>query len=428
MKNLWPKLRGMEKLEFIALLGLVFSFPLFETPKTILFVAYVMLWVINHFRRHEWGGRWNAWDTVITLWLLGSIAIAIHAAKHGLCYKGLWDYLRFIVLCWLLIRSDFSKQGYQLLLGMVLISTMLALLQGYFVMYLLPPPVHSVPALELHAVGQVNHSAIYLILTWGLALSLLFAYWKQISLTWKMIGILLLIILGQGLIIGASRACVGMMGGLMILWGGLIWPRVRVLSVLVGVGLILSLGAIWVTKPYIVSKVSYRAWEFSHNHMPTHRSRLRRMAYLAWLQKPIFGWGARNFRQLHYDQVQEWAIKRYGYFDQYAYYMWEGGKPMNPGHAHNLYFNTLAEGGLAGLLPLLAFLILWAIWLWKHYPRADADALAWALWGASLNAFLITVIIGWVNTTLHHEHALLALLLMGLAVSYGKKSYNLILS
>ena len=108
--------------------------------------------------------------------------------------------------------------------------------------------------------------------------------------------------------------------------------------------------------------------------------------------------------------------------------MWEVGKPMNPGHAHNLYFNTLAEGGLAGLLPLLAFLILWAIWLWKHYPRADADALAWALWGASLNAFLITVIIGWVNTTLHHEHALLALLLMGLAVSYGKKSYNLILS
>lgn len=42
------------------------------------------------------------------------------------------------------------------------------------------------------------------------------------------------------------------------------------------------------------------------------------------------------------------------------------------------------------------------------------------LWGASLSAWIVTCGVGFVNSTLHHEHAILAFLFLGLHLSFTR--------
>jgi len=58
-------------------------------------------------------------------------------------------------------------------------------------------------------------------------------------------------------------------------------------------------------------------------------------------------------------------------------------------------------------------LIAWTWALWRRPPRATDDRYDWLLWGGAASAWLVTAAVGMVNTTLHHEHGLLAMLLLG---------------
>jgi hypothetical protein len=91
----------------------------------------------------------------------------------------------------------------------------------------------------------------------------------------------------------------------------------------------------------------------------------------------------------------------------------ERGRYVDAPHAHSLLFNTLAERGIAGGLPLAAIL---ATWLWslvRARPQAQSPPLVWSVWSAAAAAWVVTIVAGLVNTTLHHEHGILAGLLLG---------------
>ena len=79
-------------------------------------------------------------------------------------------------------------------------------------------------------------------------------------------------------------------------------------------------------------------------------------------------------------------------------------------HAHSLYVNTITERGAIGLAALLAVLVAWAVTLWRLRPRTGGDVEAAALWCAAFSGWFVTVVIGFANTTMHHEHATLAVL------------------
>ena len=62
---------------------------------------------------------------------------------------------------------------------------------------------------------------------------------------------------------------------------------------------------------------------------------------------------------------------------------------------------------------LLIVLGVWGRELWRLRPRNGnyaADLAGMACWCAAFSAWFVTLAIGLVNTTMHHEHAMLAVL------------------
>jgi len=129
--------------------------------------------------------------------------------------------------------------------------------------------------------------------------------------------------------------------------------------------------------------------------MLSYRDQVWQLAVDTWRAHPWFGVGMDNFQLV--------AAAREN----------DPTRALYP-HAHNLYLGALAERGLVGTVPLAAVLAAWPLWLWRRRPRKDDGDWAWLLWGAAAGAWLVTVLAGVVNSTLHDEHAMLAVLLLGL--------------
>mgnify|MGYP003330508379 FL=1 len=75
-------------------------------------------------------------------------------------------------------------------------------------------------------------------------------------------------------------------------------------------------------------------------------------SYKAFLEKPLTGWGYRNFEANAYD------IKKRNGID-YAEFA---------GHAHNNYLEFLASTGIFGFISFCSFVLLW---LYETYKRDD---------------------------------------------------------
>jgi len=50
--------------ELGALVALCFFLPLYEAPKNIAWLAYVVVWLANRLHERDWGGRWDGWDAL----------------------------------------------------------------------------------------------------------------------------------------------------------------------------------------------------------------------------------------------------------------------------------------------------------------------------------------------------------------------------
>jgi hypothetical protein len=59
----------------------------------------------------------------------------------------------------------------------------------------------------------------------------------------------------------------------------------------------------------------------------------------------------------------------------------------------------------------------WLVALLRRRPHRDASDDDWLWWGSAAAAWMITTGIGLVNTTLHHEHGILAALFLGMWLS-----------
>jgi len=396
-----------ERIEHGVLLALAFVLPLFEAPKNLLCVAFLAIWIVNRARTHDFGGRWVGWDTLIASWIASGFVVAVFAGIHGDEWRAALDIVRYAGVLWALRRSRYPEETWIALLGAIVAGTVVALGWGYY--GLLVEKNHAF--LGLHSVGHINHSAIYLTIVFGAALAAGRAWWRATGRAGRAAALALIVFLVISLLWMQSRGAVGAALAVAVaLLGTYAWRQKRGLRRVV-IGAALAVGVMILLKPQVVEKYEARIQE---DQVLAFRDQIWRIGLMAWREYPFFGVGMDNFGKIGKERVTRWARERGHPVDEKRLFF--------TSHAHSLYVNTLAERGLVGLGVLLAVLAAWAIALLRGIPEANAPPLAWASWGGAAGAWLTTVIVGTVNTTLHHEHALLSMLLLGAWQSLARPS------
>jgi len=381
------------RIELGALLALAFFLPLYEAPKIIAWALFIVVWLVNHARARNFGGRWDAWDWLIGAWLASGFVVASCAGLHQSEWRGTVDLLRNGLLLWLLRRSDYSPREQRAVLYWLLAGTIAGLALGAWRTW------HGAPELELNSVGHVNHTAIYLAILLGASAAWLFSGGKGVAAT-------ALILLLLSLVVSASRAAIGVGLVMLIVLAAVWWPRSRrPLGAVVAVVIVTVAGA-WFSGAEVFQK--QRQIERAQGVL-SYRDGIWRAALVAWQRYPVCGIGTDNYNLVNLERLKAWRTEAGKDFEPTQY------KPYV--HAHSLYINTLAERGLIGALALAAVLAAWLGSLLRHRPKREATDDDWIWWGAAASAWIVSTGVGLVNTTLHHEHGMLAAMLLGIWLS-----------
>lgn len=386
------------RIEFWLLIALILFVPLLEAPKNVVWLCYLLLWLFNRVGQRKKGEGWDLWDGLIAIWVFSGFIGGAFAGLHFNEWREPLDVVRYGLLLWAVKRSGYTQTDLRRLVWMVAASTLIALAFGLWCRYV----AHTTSALQLNSVGHVNHSAIYLVISFGVALAYTFAYWREMRCGWQIGWSLINLLFVAGILLSASRAAVGMIP-LLSIGLALVWCRrsPRPLLAVVIAGMLIGVFAIG-TRIEVVIKHEYNV---ETNNVLSYRGQIWESAITAWRKYPLFGVGMGNFGEIDARHVKQWSEELGEPFDSSRY--------LQIAHAHSLYFNTLAERGLFGATVLAAIMLTWLFGLIHRMPFAKSDNLTWLLWGGSLSAWLTTVVIGTVNTTLHHEHGMLSGLLLG---------------
>lgn len=390
---------------------LAVSLPLFEAPKTLFLLlsfafAAVGLWQgrSNQPSVNGGGAAWSPLrraskdDWLLLAWMVSGFVVAAFAGLHYKEWGGANGPLQLALLLFFLRRSAFSGRELRQVLWAVLLATLLATLLGF---WQLSAGIHK--TLELKSVGHVNHSAIYLCLDFAVALALALTLRRQTPLAAKL-GILgCLLLAGVAVVASNSRTTVMAMGAVVVLAAGVSWRRSKLPVLVLSVGLLAVASGLYFGNARVVQKHQQQT---AHGNFLGERGPIWHSAWLTWRHNPWFGVGIKNYGEIGVAEQTRWLAeegKRY-----------EPGQYLPYAHAHSLYFGLLAEQGLFGFVLTLAVLLRLAWLLYRHCPGAADDDLYWALWLSASGALLVVLLNGVFNTTLHHEHGLLSVLLLGL--------------
>ena len=396
-------------LDLVMLSLMIVSLPSVEGPKNIFLVFYLITRILTEcltFNQEKF--HWSHWDSMFLTIVVTALLSTIFAGMpHLEEWKGYKVLLTAILTGWFLSRARYKQENYQFLFKLIVLSTLPPLIWGLYENLV----IHSRETLEIHSVGHVNHSAIYLVMIFGAALS-----WFLSSLNIKketlqkkfqaiLLGMLSLLFF-ISLIIGQSRGAFGIgviLGlSLMILLGKNKKTRLIGLACIIGILLLTVL-----LKTNIVQK---QIRNTDNNNVLAFRDRVWNVSLEASRFSPMLGIGMSNWHFINLDQLKQSVEDRGETFDAEKYYF--------PGHSHNFYLTALVERGILGLIVTFIFMLAWIASLIKNFGRAKRSNEEIFLWAGSFSAWVATFGIGLVNTTFHHEHAILACLFLGLYVSY----------
>ncbi len=401
-------LAELKKVRFPVEIGILLVFctalPLVEAPKGIALLVYIFVWIVNRVRTGTIGRNWGVWDTLIILWVGSAYLAATFAGLGGDAFSKTGDVATHALLLWLVMRAGYSEKELRGVLGVLVASTLGGLALGYWKIL---SGVGETGLLQLHSVGQINHTAIYLAIMLGVCASWLFARWQSWRPGRRAIALAIVALMLASVAATTSRGALAVGFLLLLILAAAWWPRWRaplaasVTAIVVAAAMLIGFNAGVVRK-----QLEYAA---TQKNTLSYRDVIWRTGIAAWEKYPWFGVGKDNYGLITPALVRGWRTEAGKDFDEKSY--------ARQPHAHSLYVNTLAERGVVGFAGLAALLLAWFVALLRYRPKpADGD-FTWLAWGSAASAWFVTVGIGLVNTTLHHEHGLLAALLLGIWLS-----------
>jgi O-antigen ligase len=156
------------------------------------------------------------------------------------------------------------------------------------------------------------------------------------------------------------------------------------------------------------------------------RKYIRNYSYYAFKTSPLLGVGFGNYNNLGHEHIKDKVIEDLGIYEKEKY--------TPSAHTHNLYYNFLASGGIVMFFGLLWFFIQIIVSIWRIIKvnnrkelryRDDIEVIKYRddrlLILSSSMVFLTVLGIGFVNTTLSHEHAILSMFVLGLLLSKDRE-------
>jgi O-antigen ligase len=397
--------------EFAFLLLFAFFLPFREAPKTIFWALYIVTWLVNRIPTRNFGGPWKIWDSVALAPLASGVLAAAFAGIRtptGREWLALNDPFMQAALLLCLWRGRYGVAQWKALFGMLLFSCVISELEGLW-LWKIAGSNHD---LQLKSVGHVNHSAIYMAIMTGLAFAFSLYSTQSQSLPMRISLFGTFAVLLAGVLLSDSRAAVGSELALICILFLVACRWLPVRKTWLAMLLITVAAATLVFGQGTIQKQKNNA---QNNNQLSYRDKIWNRGFVAWKANPIFGIGMGNFREISDAKISEWLEVDGKTFEPEKYFI-----PFS--HAHNLYVNSLAERGALGLIILLFFLGAWGSSLAAAFQTKDAGAEKVLFWGGSFSAWLISIVAGLANTTLHHEHALLSIVLLAGWLSWRNTS------
>ena len=400
-------LAELKKVRFPFETGLLLAFciflPLLEFWKNAALLAYVLTWLVNRVRTRTIGNYWGWSDRLVIAWIGLAYLAAVFAGLNSNAWAKTGDVAVSALLFWLVARAGYASREMRYVLGALVLSTLAGLAIGF---WRISSGASKSGMLQLYSVGQVNHTAIYIAMILGLCVSWLFACWRVWPASRRVISLGIVASVLASLVVTASRAAVSVGFVLVLILALAWWPRWRAplaASVVV-------IGVVAATMMGFGAEVLRKHMDYvATQNVYSERDAIWRMGLAAWAKYPWFGVGKDNYGLISHELVRSWRAEAGKDYDEARYVRFP--------HAHSLYINTLVERGAIGFATLAAVLLAALVALLRFRPRPDDGNFAWLAWGGALSAWIVTAGVGTVNTTLHHEHGLLAALLLGLWLS-----------
>jgi O-antigen ligase len=409
--HLFPSSQFRFPLEFALLLGLAVSLPMFEGLKNIFWGLYAAAWYFDRLRGGiSWqaiGGPWDAWDSLFAVLLGGALLGAAFAGIRDQEWTACQDTLRMTSILWFIKRSGYGDAEWERLHATIQVAVVIACVWALLELAL----PHTYEGIQLNSVGHVNQSVIYIVICFGALLGGVAAYWREMTAWLRTMAIAAIAVMLATLYAAGSRAgaAIAILGALAF---GFLWLK-RSPRPILWTAIAVTAFATAVSTFDTDMRRKQESALGSPNPVLNERYPIWQQALSAWRTYPAFGVGGDNFGDITAERVQRWESSRGHGYDVASF--------LRSSHAHNVFLNTLAEHGVFGLTLLLALCAAWAASLLRGLPSATDPPVKWLAWSGAASALFASIGIGLFNTTLHDEHGLLALMMLGIWLGYRQK-------
>ncbi len=374
---------------------LIYTIPIQEASKNVLWALAVALSLLRVSLEKTSLPAFGRVGWCILAWLATGIWASFFAIEPAASWKGVWDMFRGSAMFGLAILiADTPERRASMIRHMICSSAFAAAVGLWDYLWALWVLKAYIPrlAVQLRSVGHFNQSGAYLAMSWMVALAgalngQVFAQWFSAALASSLIGL--------GLLGTTSRtaAVVTTVGTLLMLW------RTRSPSWLRA----LFAGVVLFTAITLVGSSSLRARVFYRGSFH-NRVEIWRSAVETGRSRPWTGVGLNNFKNIPLTPIDDLQ-----------------GATVD--HAHNLYFNALAQTGMPGFAALLAMLATMGGAIWRQRTHANAESLL--IFRAAGGVWLVIILTGLSNTPLHHELAMFFFATMGLMTAESAGSHDI---
>ena len=380
------------------------SLPLFEGPKNVFSLLFVLVWVVQSIRRKSLGANcalnWPIWGLASVLWVsplfsaYGDTITPLNSAPR-------WTLLALFVISG--ARLNYSRSQILIVWAALMFGGAVAVAESFWVWHF-----NGKPYPEFRSVGHVNHSSMYTLIPLAAGLGALYARerWLQI------LG--LIAIVSSLAFLPPSRSLVGGVAITAVLIAALSIVAVRkwslrglILSAIVG---LVVVAVVLITPP----AEGFRAElveRVTGDNFFSGRDKILNSALAVWDQHPLLGTGWFSFGTATSEEAVRAALEADGIaYDPDVYWHYP--------HGQNVWTTMLIERGLIGVVLVTVLLFLYfRTFLPIALSREQLDPVDR---GAAVGALLVAVgfaVAGLGNTTMMNEHGHAGMAFI--AVAYG---------